>query len=1289
MDSLKGSGGGPAGKLPETPDPKTGVSGETLSAQEAHRTTPRATASVLAVVVARDHAPNYVGPSLEEVVASVCGQSVPPERLVVVDASVDGDATGALGLPWGEPFSAVGGEDDSCPTVVTRVFAPGASNFGEAINRGLGEAGGKDPDWYWLLHDDMVAQPGALRYLLDATIGSRMIAVVGPKQVEYGAQERLLSLGTDATKSARRLGYSQPDEIDQGQHDAREDVLAVGTAGALVRSKVWNEIGGLDPALGPFGDGLEFGRRVHLAGHRVVVAPKARVEHAQSSFGHEGGGQSSFSRRRAEQLYNWLAALPAWMVFPTLLWLPFLTAGRATARLGAGKAGLAGAEVSGYFQVLGMTPALFRARRRISEVSVVPRATLNPLTADAKGIRAQKRTSRRIRSDKGEPVAVSYDVGALDLLRTHSLRTAGALLGLLVLMSTLSVLAFYPYFTGVQGGSWGALPASWSTLVDQAFSGWQVSGDGSAGPSSPLLAVLAVLCAPFALVGVSPNQALLVLFFAALPLAAWGGWAVAGSLTRSPVTRFAVGVLWAASPVFLVPLIEGDAASIILFLALPGVFVGLWRALTPRVSLRAGGANDVVKVKITDRVAWLAFASFSTAAAAAAAPMALPIILVFTLLLVFATSRKRRVWDDPHAGRPPGKVLKTVSVVLPVLAGTALIAPSVARAARGGADAFLSWLGSPIASPQGLTTALGLPKVLPVAPEGTGLSAALSAGQFLPIVFYVGLAGSAATLAWGAVILLFDWLRKTPPTRVLPFWFAGLLFLGVVVAQSSHPVGVAGVPYAWMVAGYLAFLAVIPASQSHYSLPAYSHKVPGKVRRAKWARRLPATLATIAGVSAVTALLILGPTGPFHGWAPKSEVSATGGNVFLGSTETPQSANAEKGDTEGASAQEAPAPEESAQQESGPGESAQERGTENQDAQTEDGRRAQASTVAALIGKGTQFIEPAASPPIPRISMQAQEDGRRARLLTIDATGRQVRAGLLRGPGITLADLGFAGDWDASGGDGELASTSLASAVAALTTYPSPDAANVLAQHAVDAVLVATSSGGSQEVTNTLDAVDGLERIGSVEGGVLWRVRPADVVPSRVSIESSDGEVSLVESGAVHVHENITVESPSTLVLSEVADEGWKATFNGDSLEPVALEGEGAWRQAFTIPAGEGVLDITYQAPYLLWWWGALALLGVAALVMAIPWRVRPAVLVPIENPVETRLVTPRQEGPLEETIGEETVGEEVTAEKVVGEEVVGEEVEVSAAGEDELPEAPTTSLDEEDVEEGRVDRDV
>ena len=36
-------------------------------------------------------------------------------------------------------------------------------------------------------------------------------------------------------------------EVDQGQHDGRSDVLAVGTAGMLVRREVWDRLGGPDP----------------------------------------------------------------------------------------------------------------------------------------------------------------------------------------------------------------------------------------------------------------------------------------------------------------------------------------------------------------------------------------------------------------------------------------------------------------------------------------------------------------------------------------------------------------------------------------------------------------------------------------------------------------------------------------------------------------------------------------------------------------------------------------------------------------------------------------------------------------------------------------------------------------------------------------------------------------------------------------------------------------------------------------------------------------------------------
>ena len=49
----------------------------------------------------------------------------------------------------------------------------------------------------------------------------------------------------------------------------------------LVRTKVWNELGGLDPDIPVFRDGVEFGWRAHLNGYSVVTTPSAEVTHRQ------------------------------------------------------------------------------------------------------------------------------------------------------------------------------------------------------------------------------------------------------------------------------------------------------------------------------------------------------------------------------------------------------------------------------------------------------------------------------------------------------------------------------------------------------------------------------------------------------------------------------------------------------------------------------------------------------------------------------------------------------------------------------------------------------------------------------------------------------------------------------------------------------------------------------------------------------------------------------------------------------------------------------------------------
>ena len=44
----------------------------------------------------------------------------------------------------------------------------------------------------------------------------------------------------------------------------------------LVRTAVWADLDGLDPAIPVFRDGVEFGWRAHLNGYRVVTTPERR-----------------------------------------------------------------------------------------------------------------------------------------------------------------------------------------------------------------------------------------------------------------------------------------------------------------------------------------------------------------------------------------------------------------------------------------------------------------------------------------------------------------------------------------------------------------------------------------------------------------------------------------------------------------------------------------------------------------------------------------------------------------------------------------------------------------------------------------------------------------------------------------------------------------------------------------------------------------------------------------------------------------------------------------------------
>ena len=160
-------------------------------------------------------------------------------------------------------------------------YAPSGTGFGEAVR--LGVEALPRTDWIWLLHDDAAVLPGTLAGLLDVATSADDIGAVGPKIREWPSLRRLLEVGLTVTNTGSRETGLETGEPDAGQHDRPRDVLAVNSAGMLVRRDVWDELDGFDPHIPLHFDDIDFGWRLARAGYRTRTAPGGVLFHAEAS----------------------------------------------------------------------------------------------------------------------------------------------------------------------------------------------------------------------------------------------------------------------------------------------------------------------------------------------------------------------------------------------------------------------------------------------------------------------------------------------------------------------------------------------------------------------------------------------------------------------------------------------------------------------------------------------------------------------------------------------------------------------------------------------------------------------------------------------------------------------------------------------------------------------------------------------------------------------------------------------------------------------------------------------
>lgn len=806
-----------------------------------------ATGTVVAIVVSHDGERWLPG-----VLAGLQHQVRRPDRVVAVDT----------------------GSRDSSPTLLAEALgdeavrhAPAGTSFPEAVRVGLEGAG--DAEWVWLLHDDASPDPGALDWLLAAATEYPGADVLGPKLREWPSLRRLLELGVTISGTGRRETGLERGEFDQGQHDDPERVLAVNTAGMLVRRRVLERLGGFDSELPVFGNDLDFGWRAAAAGHTTMVVPQAVVFHAEAA--HRGlrrtsltGRSPHYAERRAA-LYTLLVNTR-----PGRLWFRWLrlllgTLARVLGLLLTRRVGAARDELSALLDLYLRPGPIRRGRRHRRDLYAGDHDAVRRLLApwwlpyrhgldavsdlaaavagQAQDV-AERRRADRVAAVGGARVArgedeegLGEDTGLLARFLTSPLALGSTLFLGLVVAATHEALG------SVAGGALSPAPdsvADWWALYAHS------EHDLGLGSSVPAPAYLAPLALLGTLLAGSAGAAVSAVLLLAVPVGFWGAWRFLRVVGHLLDPRGAPGwvIAWGAVTWSLVPLTsgawgDGRLGTVALAALLPWVGHAALGLLDPlpdrrwRAAWRTGLLGTVGAAFVP--MAWLAAAVVLPAAAglvrargglrdrevwlpAAVALVVPPVLLApWWVPLVLEGAAAGLLLE---AGRPPA----------PGVSGLGLLTGRIEEAAAPW------WLGAVL---------LGL-AVLALLPRATRPLVAACWG-----VVVVGAAGAAllspVTLDLSTV--------ATPPTTS-PFLL--LVRAGVVVAIVLAAQGISGrvphpgpAPTRWLVLPLALAALLVPATGLVWSVVAdqgLDDRVPEPV---------PAYMAQQAATSAAAGVLVV------------------------------------------------------------------------------------------------------------------------------------------------------------------------------------------------------------------------------------------------------------------------------------------------------------------------------------------------------------------------------------------------------------------------------------------------
>ena len=491
--------------------------------------------------------------------------------------------------------------------------------------------------WIWLLHDDSVPEPDTLEKLLAAADLSPSVALLGPKQVDPERPNLIVQQGLTLTK----LGgiFSLVDhELDQAQHDSADDVLAIGTAGALIRTDLYRRLQGFDRHAPNLASDIDFSVRARLSGYRVVVVPAAKILHATLSLKGKRSrrwlqGSPEDALRRAE-IHLHLAYLPVLLVWMYAVLLPLNGLIRALWRIASKQPALVSTEISSALWGFLTIPVRLLSRAKVELNLDISLRALWPLRATFAMVRHRNRMLQDHTADDldEQPASKLEPIDAHDLATDSLAEAAGkkftAAGGWLVFLAlAISSWQFWPTNLAAVGGSLAPLNGDWLAVASHAGASWQHLGNGLAAPSDPFNWMLTAVGA---LWFVTPSLAIALTIFLARPIAFSGAWMAIGLVTKKTWVRMLIAIAYSLWPAFVAAQSQGRLGSIFSWMLLPWLVHAVAKLLVKRVGRRARGLQST----------WIGISGLLFAAISVSAPSLAAVLMIALLFAMILRPRR-------------------------------------------------------------------------------------------------------------------------------------------------------------------------------------------------------------------------------------------------------------------------------------------------------------------------------------------------------------------------------------------------------------------------------------------------------------------------------------------------------------------------------------------------------------------------------------------------------------------------------------------------------------------------